>query len=181
MLKPVDVTEDAPWKRRFRAWTVLTAAVASREPSRGMATTNRTGVHQIYAWDVASGELRQLTFRAAGKVAAWLSPDGRFVYYLDDEQGNEIGHVVRVRYEGGEAEDVTPDLPPYALASLALSRDGQHIAITAATREGFRTYMSDLGAGGAIGPWREIYHTSALMRGVHVSNEAAIAVLGLTE
>jgi hypothetical protein len=82
MIVAIDVSDDAAWKRRFRAWTVLGATVAAREPSRGMAVANRTGVYQIHAWDVASGALRQLTFRPSGKIAAWLSPDARYVYYL---------------------------------------------------------------------------------------------------
>ena len=80
----IDTTEDAPWKRRFRAWTVASAAVASREPARGIATTNESGVHQVYAWDTATGELNQLTFVPSGKPVASLSPDGKYVYYLDD-------------------------------------------------------------------------------------------------
>ncbi|MGB2695982.1 MAG: prolyl oligopeptidase family serine peptidase [Dehalococcoidia bacterium] len=176
-----DLSPDAPWKRRFRAWSIASAAVASRAASRGIATTNRSGVQQVYAWDVPSGDLRQLTFAPAGKIMASLSPDGRFIYYLNDEQGNEIGHVVRVPFEGGEAEDVTPDMPPYALGGLAMSRDGRHLAFTEATREGFHTHLIELGAGGEIGDRRLLYHTRPLMRGVQLSNDGALAMLALTE
>ncbi|MEX0785708.1 MAG: prolyl oligopeptidase family serine peptidase, partial [Dehalococcoidia bacterium] len=180
-MKQPDLSPDAPWKRRFRAWTLVAASVASREPSRGIATANRSGVYQLYAWDVASGELRQLTFAETGKVGGSLSPDGRHIYYLDDEQGNEIGHLVRVPYEGGEAEDVTPDLSPYALGALAISRDCNTLAFTTATREGFHTYLAPLGPEGEVGERRLLYHTTALMRGVTLSYDGAIAVLGLTE
>jgi dipeptidyl aminopeptidase/acylaminoacyl peptidase len=180
-MKQPDLAPDAPWKRRFRAWTIAIAAVASREPARGIATTNRSGVQQVYAWDVPSGELRQLTFAPAGKVMASLGPDGRFVYYLDDEQGNEVGHVVRVPFEGGDAEDVTPDLPPYASGGLAMSRDGRRLTLTTATREGFQTYLIELGDAGEIGDRTPLYHTRPLMRAAHLSNDGAIAVLGLTE
>ena len=30
-----------------------------------------------------------------------------------DTKGNEIGHFIRIPFEGGEAEEVTPDIPPY--------------------------------------------------------------------
>ncbi|MCI0890677.1 MAG: S9 family peptidase, partial [Chloroflexi bacterium] len=96
----IDTSESAPWKQRFRAWTVASAAVASSEPSRGIAVTNASGVHQVYAWDVTSGNLSQLTFVPSGKIAASLNPDGTYIYYLDDQQGNEIGHLVRVPYGG---------------------------------------------------------------------------------
>jgi dipeptidyl aminopeptidase/acylaminoacyl peptidase len=181
MMKPPDLSPDAPWKQRFRAWSVAAASVASREPSRGIATANRSGLYQIYAWDVPTGGLTQLTFALAGKAMASLSPDGRFVYYLDDEQGNEIGHVVRVPFEGGEPEDITPDLPPYASGGLALSRDGTSLALTTATREGFHTYTIALGGAGETGERRLLYQTTPLMRGATLSNDGGLAVLGLTE
>jgi dipeptidyl aminopeptidase/acylaminoacyl peptidase len=180
MVAALDLSADAPWKRRFRAWSIAGVAVASREPSRGIAVTNRTGIYQVYGWDVRSGELHQLTFKPSGKPTATLSPDGRYIYYLDDEQGNELGHLVRVPWEGGEPVDVTPDLPPYALSSVTISRDASTLAITTATREGFQTYVCALD-GDAIGERRPLFHTRRLMRGVNLSNDGAIAVLGLTE
>jgi len=176
-----DLSPNAPWKQRFRAWVVALASVASRAPERAIVTANKSGVHQIYAWDVPTGQLRQLTFTEAGKVMASLSPDGRFVYYMRDEQGNEIGHVVRVPYEGGEAEDITPDLPPYASGSTAMSRDGSTLTITTATREGFHTYVIALRPDSAIAERRLLSHTQPLMQGVSLSNDGGLAVLALTE
>jgi len=181
MRQTPDLSNDAPWKQRFRAWTVAGAAVASREPARGIAITNRTGVYQVYAWDVPAGELRQLTFRPSGKPVGTLSPDGRFIYYLDDDTGNELGHLVRVPFEGGDAVDVTPDLPPYGLVATSLSRDGTALALTTATRDGFHTYIFPLGAGGDIGPRRKLFHTPHFVRGLSLSNDGALAVIGLTQ
>ncbi len=181
MVIEIDTSDDAPWKQRFRAWTVASAYVAPRDHARGIAVTNATGLQQIYAWDVSSAELRQLTFAPAGKVSAALSPDGRHVYYLDDEQGNEIGHLARIPYEGGEAEDMTPDMPPYALADVAFSLDGSRLAVATATREGHVTYLLDTSADGAMGEPRRLFHTERLMRGLQLSNDGAIVVLGLTE
>ncbi|MEX2225695.1 MAG: prolyl oligopeptidase family serine peptidase [Dehalococcoidia bacterium] len=181
MLPTPDLSHDAPWKRRFRAWTVAGAAVASREPTRGIAITNKTGVYQVYAWDVRTGDLRQLTFKPSGKPTASLSPDGRFVYYLDDEQGNELGHLVRAPFEGGEPIDLTPDLPQYALSATAISRDARTLAFTTATRDGFHTYVCPLSADCDVGERRPLFHTRRLMRGLNLSNDGAVAVLGLTE
>lgn len=177
----IDTSESAPWKQRFRAWTVASAAVASNEPSRGIAVTNASGVHQVYAWDVTSGNLNQLTFVPSGKIAASLNPDGTYIYYLDDQQGNEIGHLVRVPYGGGGSEDVTPDMDAYALAAVAFSRDGGHLAFTTATREGHQTYLVELGQDGALGEARPLFHTDRLMRGLYLSNDGSVAVFGLTE
>ncbi len=177
----IDTSESAPWKLRYRAWTVASAAVASNEPSRGIAVTNSSGVHQVYAWDVKSGVLSQLTFVPSGKIAASLNPDGTYVYYLDDQQGNEIGHLVRIPYGGGESEDVTPDMDPYALAAVAFSRDGTHLAFTAASRKGHQTYLMELGPDGALSEARPLFHTGRLMRGLYLSNDGSVAVFGLTE
>ena len=177
----IDTSEDAPWKQRFRAWAIASAAVASNEPSRGIAVTNASGVHQVYAWDVKSGDLNQLTFVPSGKMAASLNADGTYIYYLDDEQGNEIGHLVRAPYAGGDSEDVTSDMDPYALAAVAFSRDGSHLAFTAATREGHQTYLVELSPDGQLGEVRPLFHTERLMRGLYLSSDGSVAVFGLTE
>jgi hypothetical protein len=36
------------WKQRFRAPQVLTSAIASAPPSRGIAATNLSGTYQFY-------------------------------------------------------------------------------------------------------------------------------------
>ncbi len=100
MLKELRLDADAPWKQRYRVphtWT----EIAAENPHRGLASSNRSGVSQLYAWEVPTNELRQLTDRPEGVASGGISPDGRWVYYLDDEQGNEIGHIVRMPFAGG--------------------------------------------------------------------------------
>ena len=83
--------------------------------------SNQTGKNQLYAWDVLNGHLRQLTDRPTGILSGYLSPDGCAVYYLNDTGGNEIGHYVRVPFEGGSPEDITPDLSPYSSWFIGVS------------------------------------------------------------
>jgi hypothetical protein len=71
------------------------------------------GIYQPYTWDVPTGELRQLTDRFEGLLYRVISPNGRHVYCFTDTKGNEIGHFIRIPFGGGEAEDVTPDMPAY--------------------------------------------------------------------
>src|SRR5690349_9190483 len=111
MLKEPHFDTNAPWKERFRAPVILWTQLAKAAPTYGLAASNRSGVYQLYAWDVPTGALTQLTQRSTGKPMGVLSPDGRYVYYLDDEQGNEIGHYVRIPFAGGAPQDITPDLP----------------------------------------------------------------------
>src|SRR5581483_11616390 len=81
---------DALWKQRYRL-PMMRAQVAGAHPARALVASNRSGLYQLYAADLLSGDLRQLTARPAGTLWGSISPDGRFVYYLDDQQGNELG------------------------------------------------------------------------------------------
>src|SRR5688500_16525979 len=101
------------WKARFRAPKINLMHRAAMDPRRGMVATRRGDVTQLYAWAIPTGDLTQLTHAPGGKVYSTLAPDGRWVYYLQDEMGDERGHYVRVPWEGGEPQDLTPDLPPY--------------------------------------------------------------------
>ena len=84
MLNQLHTADDAPWKQRFRTPLTLGTQIAKANPGSGMAASNISGVFQLYAWDVASGELRQLTNRPEGQLFGALAPDARFVYYLND-------------------------------------------------------------------------------------------------
>jgi hypothetical protein len=84
--------------------------------------------------------LRQLTDWPAGILFATLSGDGRYVYYLDDKGGDEIGHFVRVPFEGGEPRDLTPDLPPYSSFTFSSSGAGGHFGFM--WNETFKTSKS---------------------------------------
>jgi dipeptidyl aminopeptidase/acylaminoacyl peptidase len=133
---------------------------------------------QWFAWQVPTGELRQLTHTPGGNAQpVYLSPDGRWVYYLLDRQGNELGHYVRMPYEGGQPQDITPDLPPYASFTLCLSRDGRGLSFTAADRNGFHIYCMDVGEDGALSRRREIYHSPHLAFGGFLSADGETVVV----
>ena len=89
MAAELRVDDAAPWKQRFRAPVVLWTTIARNAPTAGLAVSNRSGTYQLYACDVPTGELTPLTDRPEGILFGILSPDGRYVYYLDDRQGNE--------------------------------------------------------------------------------------------
>ena len=181
MVSNLRLDHSAPWKQRYRASNVIWSQLAKGDLSRGLASTNRSGVYQLYAWDVSSGELRQLTDRAEGVPFGTLSPDGRYVYYLDDAGGNEIGHFVRLPWEGGEPQDITPGLPPYSSFDLAVSLRGNRAALNAAGIQGFQIYCLDLSPDGAIGEPRLLHQSDRLMGGVSLSSAGEIAVAGSTE
>ncbi len=134
-------SSEKAWKQRYRAPQVLTSAISWAAHTRGIAATNLSGLYQLYRWDTESGGLTQLTARPEGLVQGTVSPDGQFVYYFDDHQGEEVGHFVRLPYEAAletAPQDITPDLPLYSLASspggLVISRSGTRLAFLAASR-----------------------------------------------
>lgn len=182
MLTKPDLRDDAPWKQRLRAWTFTGTRIARMAPQRGLAVSNRSGVYQLYAWGVASGELRQLTDRPTGQLTAVLDPGGRFVAYLDDQAGNEVGHLVRVPWEGGEPVDMTPEMDPYALAGVRVSHDGGRVGFTTATRDGFQLFAAAIGGEGELteAP-RPLFRSRALARGPVLSHDGDVAVIASTE
>ncbi|MCC6800452.1 MAG: hypothetical protein IT325_10055, partial [Anaerolineae bacterium] len=61
MLSRPLLQEDAPWKRRFRADSLLWATIAPNHPEHGLVCTNKEGAYQLYGWHVPSGQLHRLT------------------------------------------------------------------------------------------------------------------------
>ncbi len=141
-----------------------------------MVCTNRDGIYQLYTWDVSNGQLARLTDKPAGVVSGSIAPDGRYVYYHDDEGGNEIGHYVRVPFEGGQSEDITPDLPAYASFSLHHSRSANALGFTAASKAGFQVYVKR-----GDTPPKLIHTADRLTFGPYLSYDGEIAVVESTE
>jgi dipeptidyl aminopeptidase/acylaminoacyl peptidase len=181
MLADLQLDDKAPWKQRFRAPVVIWTQIAPANRARGMAVTNRSGKNQLYAWDVPAGELRQLTDRRAGIMFGVVSGDGRYIYYLDDAEGNEIGHFVRIPFESGEAQDITPDLPPYSSLDFSSSGSGSHFGFMAADDEGFRIYSIETPVNGNIDSPHQLFQSAKLAFGPYFSYSGEIAVVASTD
>lgn len=181
MLTKPQLDHHAVWKQRFRAPVVLGTQIAPANPTRGLAVGNATGTYQLYAWDVPSDTLRLLTERPTGIILAELSGDGRYVYYLDDQLGNEVGHLVRIPFENGAPHDLTPDLPPYSCWAFASNGSGSHLGFTAADHEGFRAYSLETNADGDIGARRCLFHSRKLAIGPMHSYDGTVAIVVTTE
>ncbi len=113
------------WRDRFRAPVVIEAAVARDDPDRGVVISDRDGNYQAYAWNRASGTLRQVTDVETAVLSIAISPDGNWIYVpIETEPGTELGHIHRYPFEGGRGEDLTPELDPYPIFGLRATRDG---------------------------------------------------------
>ena len=131
-MKPLDLSENAVWKKRYLAPIVLATQLAKNNPKRGVAVTNKTGVYQLHSWNTESNDLHQVTDAYAGVMFGAISSDGDYIYHLQDNSGEEIGHYVRIPFDGGEAEDITPDLPKYSSFNLSESTNGTVLGFVAA-------------------------------------------------
>ena len=183
MLKAPQTEVNALWKKRYRSRGLRSATLARRVPARGIAINAISGTRQIYAWDVSSGTLRQLTHSQEGVFTGTVSPDGHSVYYLRDEGGSERGHYVRIPWDGGgEAQDLTPGMPPYAaLYRCAVSENGRVFVFTPTEANGFPLYCLDLHEDGSVGAPRELYRSPKFIDDAALSHDAGLVVVATTE
>jgi dipeptidyl aminopeptidase/acylaminoacyl peptidase len=132
---------DIRWRQRFTAPQIWDAKLAGNRPDRGLVVSSQDGTAiQLFAWEVDSGRLTALTDAKYGVVTGWIDPAGEFVYYLHDEDGSELGHLVRVPFEGGPPQDVTPGMAPYTLRGVGFDGSGGTVAFNPVNADGFALY-----------------------------------------
>ncbi|MDQ0951447.1 dipeptidyl aminopeptidase/acylaminoacyl peptidase [Streptomyces phaeochromogenes] len=148
------------WEKRFRAPRVSLPDWAEDAPHRSLFVSNATGTYELYAWDRETGDQRQVTDRPNGTTDGVMSPDGKWIWWFDDKDGDEFGIWRRQpfagsggkRGEGGEDGSPVPDEPaapgldPSYPAGLALGRDGRTAIVGRSTDEdGSTIYVSRTG------------------------------------
>lgn len=180
-LKSPDLGEQALWKQRFRANKLRFARLAKANSQRGVVCCQADGVLQLHAWDVATGQLRQVTHSAIGVWNGAIAANGDYIYFLKDNQGNETGHYHRVPFTGGTPEDVTPDLPPYGSFSLNENPTGQVMGLVLSADAGFQGYVIERQGHEALGQPRCIWQSERRFYGPQFSQDGAIAIFATTE
>jgi dipeptidyl aminopeptidase/acylaminoacyl peptidase len=177
-MKALDLSPEAIWRKRFRVADIIWAVIAQQNLRRGLVCTNKDGIYQLYAWDVGTGELRQVTNQPAGVVSGMISSDGNDIYFLKDEAGNEIGHFVRVPFsqEGGEMEDISPELPPYSAFAISQNRKGNITGFRAAGQDGFKFYVKEEGSAPRL-----IHQSERISFGPSFSCDGKIAAVGSSD
>lgn len=181
MVSQLQLEDDAPWRRRFRSKGLASACVAPENPARGIVHATLDGPQlRIYAWEIPSGRLRPLTHKHDNVSYGWLGPTGDFLYFLQDENGSEIGHIVRIPFTGGPPHDLTPDLPPYTLRGFDISRSGNRLAFDAVYRNRYWFYCLALRADGSCTPPQLIYATDEEAWACHLSRDGALLAIKTT-
>ncbi|WP_228450052.1 S9 family peptidase [Streptomyces alkaliterrae] len=115
------------WEQRFRAPRVSLPEWAEDAPSRSLFVSNATGTYELYTWDRESGRQIQATDRPNGTTDGTLSPDGEWLWWFADTDGDEFGVWKRQPFtaaKGDGAKEAVPGLAPGYPAGLALGRDG---------------------------------------------------------
>lgn len=121
---PIDPGMDQRWKARFRAPRVSLPSWAEDAPQRCLYLSNATGTFEIHAWDRRTDKHRQVTSRPEGTRIATLDPTGEWIWWFDDERGDEFGVWRRQPFTGGPDTAAAPDLTPGYPSGLALGRTG---------------------------------------------------------
>ncbi|MGW7436310.1 prolyl oligopeptidase family serine peptidase [Streptomyces sp. NPDC054849] len=139
MTSDSEITPETPeWEKRFRAPRVGLPDWAEDAPDRSLFVSNATGTFELYAWDRNTGAQRQATDRPNGTTDGALSPDGEWIWWFSDTDGDEFGTWVRQPFGGGPDEPATPGLEPSYPAGLAIGRDGTAV-VGRSTDEGGST------------------------------------------
>lgn len=123
--RPAETPAGIPvWEQRFRAPRVSLPDWAEDAPDRSLFVSNATGTYELYAWDRATGEQRQVTDRPNGTTDGVLTPDGKWIWWFADKDGDEFGIWMRQPFGGGPDEPAAPGLDASYSAGLSLGRDG---------------------------------------------------------
>lgn len=151
--------EAAPdWEKRFRAPRVSLPDWAEDAPDRSLFVSNATGTYELYAWDRATGAQRQVTDRPNGTMDGALTPDGRWIWWFNDTDGDEFGVWMRQPFDQADAGDAggaggvgdeaaAPGIDAAYPSGLALGRDGTAVVGCSTDEDGSTIHV--LPAGGA--------------------------------
>ncbi|MBD0670389.1 S9 family peptidase [Streptomyces sp. CBMA156] len=180
------------WEQRFRAARVSLPDWAEDAPDRALYVSNATGTYEVYAWDRATGTHRQVTDRPNGTTDAELSPDGDWVWWFDDHDGDEFGVWRRQPFAGGPDEEAVPGLGPSYSAGLAVGRDGTVVVGRSTDEHGTTLHLRRPGSAEPVEIYRheeyggigDLSHDSTLLAIDHTEHgdamHSAIRVVRLT-
>lgn len=131
----------------FNTASVQYLFTAPNAPQRAIVVSNRSGNYQLHAVDFLNGFNRQITRKRGGSLFGSISGDGKYIFVLNDKQGGEHGHFLKIPFEGGKSIDLTPRLKPYFSYSISSSGDGNTLCFTAAVDNKNNVFVTRIGNG----------------------------------
>ncbi|UMP03262.1 prolyl oligopeptidase family serine peptidase [Amycolatopsis sp. EV170708-02-1] len=130
-----DSEAETRWRARFHAPRISVPEWAIDAPSANVYVSNASGVWEVYSWDRSTGEHRRVTDRPNGTMHATPSPDGRWIWWFNDTDGDEFGSWVREPFApGAAAERAVPDVHDGYPAGLEIGT--RVIAVGVSTDDG---------------------------------------------
>ncbi len=187
MLKEPCIDDSAPWKQRYHGTAYTWLELAKADPDQAVIISDcETDTFQLYSWNISANRLHPLTNLEDGitdvhVIYGFIAMSSRHVYYLGDEKGCEIGHLMRVPLEGGELEDVTPDMKTYTLRGVGVSHTENLLALNPINEDGFQIWCLDLGPEGQLGTPRQLYQSEDEIWRAHPSHNGEIVACNSTE
>ena len=130
----------ATWERRFRAPISFLPTWSPQAPNHCVYASNEAGVWQLYAWNAAVGQRRQVTRSPVGVTDGTPSFDGQEVYWFEDDTGDESGRWLAQQFEGGETRPLFDGVPDGWNEGLAQAPG--IVAVGISDRDGFAVYVS---------------------------------------
>lgn len=140
------MNEMPDWEKRFRAPRVGLPDWAEDAPDRSLFVSNATGTYELYAWDRTTGAQRRATDRPNGTTDGVLTPDGEWIWWFSDTDGDEFGVWQRQPFGGGDDELTVPGLEPSYPAGLALGRDGTAVVGRSTDEDGTTIHVARPGS-----------------------------------
>src|SRR5262245_34635386 len=105
------MTDMPVWERRYRAPKLTLPPWSRIAPDRAVYETNESGIWQVHALDVATGETRQVSDHPVGVMTGYASRDGAEVVFWQEDTGDETGRWLAQPWEGGGAEPFLDGIP----------------------------------------------------------------------
>ncbi len=142
-----------PWEQRFRAPVTYLPEWSPAAPDRVVYASSESGVWQVHAWDLATGERRQVTDHPVGLTDGLPTLDGEGVLWFQDETGDESGRWLVQPFGGGETRPFVDGVPHGW--SEGLAQAAGVVVVGLSDRDGFAVYVSVDGE-----PARELHRSS---------------------
>jgi len=145
-----DPAAETRWRARFTAARISLPDWALHAPDRSVFVSNASGTFEVYTWDRATDVRRQVTDRPSGTHDVALSPDGEYVWWFNDTDGDEFGVWVREPF-AGRPDGWTPvpavtDVHPGYPAGLEL---GATVTVVGASTDDATTIWTQVGEAAA--------------------------------
>jgi dienelactone hydrolase len=134
-----DAETEARWRARFHAPRMSVPDWAIDAPDANIYVSNASGVWEVYAWDRTTGEHRRVTDRPNGTLHATTSPDGAWIWWFNDTDGDEFGSWIREPFAGGDQEPAVGDVHDGYPAGLEIGQ--RLVAVGVSTDDGSELFV----------------------------------------